>query len=99
MTPGTAQVVGIVASFLLSAFIVFDSWRQTGKEKLVSASIQAVLFLIVALFISIVFLTPARLPDPIALDIRGWGIAAIAGMVACFFIQRWLGREIGLSSE
>lgn len=95
--PGTARAAGIVASVLLSLFIVWDGRRR--PEKRASTLLQAGGFLFVSLTLSIVLLEPGRLPNPAIIAIRSYGVLTIASMLICFLIQRRLGRSIGLSED
>lgn len=94
LTPETTRICALLAVVFLSAFIVWD-----GKKNRVFAGIQAAIFFLVAGALAWIFVTPERLPELVVIDIRSWGVFAVLGMVSCFFIQRRLGREIGLSSE
>jgi phosphatidylglycerol:prolipoprotein diacylglycerol transferase len=94
LTPETARIAALLAVLFLSAFIVWD-----GKKNRKLAIVQAVLFFGVAFSAAWFFVTPERLPPEVVIDIRSWGLFVVLGMVTCFFIQRKLGREIGLSSE
>lgn len=99
MSPSSARVAGVVAAILLSLFVVWDGYREHGREKLGSTLVQAALFLAISLYAALTLLTPERLPEVVTLDIRSWGIASIAGMCACFLIQRRLGRDVGLDEK
>jgi phosphatidylglycerol:prolipoprotein diacylglycerol transferase len=99
LTPETAQIAGFAATILLSIFIVYDGYKTHGRAKLAATVAQAVAFLLLGVIVSAKLLTRERLPDPVVLDIRYWGVFAIIGMCSCFLIQRRLGKEIGVSGE
>jgi phosphatidylglycerol---prolipoprotein diacylglyceryl transferase len=95
----TARISAILATIALAAFILWDGLRTKGKEKLAGIIAQAIGFLAVGLTVSIAALTPERVPDPLVLDIRSWGIFTVIGMCSCFLVQRHYGKRIGLTSE
>lgn len=97
--PQLAQVLAILVTLGLSAYVVWDGLRLHGKAKLPSLLAQAGLVLAVGLGLSLFFLTPARLPPELAIDIRSWGVMVVVGMYSCFFIQRHYGQKVGLSGE
>jgi phosphatidylglycerol---prolipoprotein diacylglyceryl transferase len=98
LSPEVARLLGVAASVVLSLFIIWDGER-TGGSRRVSTMLQALAFFLVSLGVVLLFMTPDRLPNPLILDIRSWGVFAIIGMVSCFLIQRSLGKQIGLRGE
>lgn len=99
MSPGVARVLGIAAALILSGYIVFDGWRQHGKDRLAITLVQAVGFLVVSMAVALIFLTPERLPSEVSIDLRTWGLMVVIGMVSCFFIQRYFGKKEGLTGD
>ncbi|MCK6551598.1 prolipoprotein diacylglyceryl transferase [Myxococcota bacterium] len=97
--PETVRAVALVLSVVLSAFIVVDTVKTSGREKLASGVVQGLAFFAVSFPAAWVLLTKERLPADVVLDIRSWGVATVTGMVACFLVQRRLGAREGLTSE
>ena len=99
LTVGSARLLGVAAVVLLSLYIVWDG-RRGEKPKAMSVLVaQAVAFLVAGLAVVIWFVTPERLPEEFFVPLRTWGLMVVIGMFVCFFIQRRLGRKVGLSGE
>jgi phosphatidylglycerol---prolipoprotein diacylglyceryl transferase len=92
--PETVRTMAMVASVLLSLFIVWD-----GKKKMKWALVQAFAFFAVSFSVAYFFVTADRLPAQAPFDIRSWGVFVVVGMVTCFLIQRKLGKEVGLTGD
>ncbi|MEQ9503689.1 MAG: prolipoprotein diacylglyceryl transferase [Deltaproteobacteria bacterium] len=99
MSPGTARVLGFVAVFVLSGYIVYDGLKTHGRAKLTVTLLQAVGFFVVSMGVALVFLTPERLPPEVVINLRSWGLMVVVGMTTCFLIQRHFGRGAGLTGE
>lgn len=93
-----------MAAVLLTLVILHDGlWTQRGgaggRRRVAAVLLQAAGFLALALAAVVALLTRDRLPDPVVLDIRSWGILTITSMVSCFLVQRRLGAAIGLEGD
>lgn len=97
--PQLAQVLAILVSVGLSAYVVWDGLKLHGRTQLPALLAQAALVLAVGLGLSLYFLTPGRLPPELAIDIRSWGVMVVVGMYSCFFIQRHYGQKVGLTGD
>lgn len=99
LTVNSARILGALVAVLLSLYIVWDGRRGEAPKKLSVLWAQAVLFLLGSLAVIYWFVTPERLPPEFFVPLRTWGLMVVVGMFVCFFIQRRLGREVGLAGE
>lgn len=99
LSPSTARVLGFVAVFVLSGYIIYDGLKTHGREKLTVTLLQAFGFFVVSIAVALIFLTPERLPHEVVIDLRSWGLMVVIGMTSCFLIQRYFGGRAGLTGE
>lgn len=98
-TADSARWLGLAAAVLLSAYIVWDGYRTHGRARLGLTLLQAGAFFAVAFGGAYLLLTPENLPPEFGLPLRTWGLMVVIGMSTCFLVQRWLGREVGLTGD